>query len=141
MTQKIICIVLFIFVSCKKQDTYNVTYEDIKNLNGYWEIAYVVLPDGTQKQYNFNKSIDFFEIKDSLGIRKKVQPQLNGNFIVTNDSEVFSLKTENDSIRMYYRTKITSWKETLISSKENEMSILNESGNLYFYKRYSKIQL
>ncbi|WP_025741457.1 hypothetical protein [Aquimarina pacifica] len=137
MIKKIIYILLLVFISCAKQTK----LEDAKNLNGYWEIEYVMLSDGSKKQYNFNKSVDFFEIKDSIGVRKKVQPQLDGSFIINNDSKTFRLKIENDSIRMYYKTEQATWKESLISSKENKMAIKNETGNIYFYKRFKKIKL
>ena len=112
-----------------------------KHINGYWEIDRVVLSTGEEKEYNFNQSIDFFELKDTIGTRKKVQPKIDGNFIVTRDSETFIVKIENDSLRMFYTTPLDSWKETVISAKENQIIIKNEAGNMYFYKRYQKIEL
>ncbi len=128
---------LITFVSCTTPSPENY----IQYIDGYWEIERVVLSDGTEKKYNFNQSIDFFEIKDSIGIRKKVQPRLDGSFITTNDSELFTLKIEDDSLRMYYKTSLSSWKETIISAKENQITIKNEAGNVYFYKPYQKIKL
>ncbi len=110
-------------------------------INGYWEIERVLLRDGTEKKYSFNQTIDFFEVKDSVGIRKKVQPRIDGSFIVTKDSETFILKVENDSLRLLYNTPLDSWKETIVSAKESQIIIKNEGGNTYFYKRYKKIEL
>jgi len=136
--KKIVPILVWCFViSCAKPNP----QEQIKHISGYWEIERVVTQDGSQKKYNFNASIDFFEIKDSIGIRKKVQPKLDGSFITTNDSKTFTLKIENDSLRMFYSTPISSWQETIISVKENQLVIKNESGNVYFYTPYEKIQL
>ncbi len=135
-TLYLLLICLFV-LSCSKSDP----QEYSKHLNGYWEIERVVLPDGTEKKYNFNQSIDFFEVNDSIGIRKKVQPKLDGSFIITQDNKVFILKIENDSLRMRYKTPISSWEETIISAKENQIVIKNESGNVYFYRPYKKIQL
>ncbi len=130
-------ILIVLFISCSKPNP-----ESYKQyISGYWEIERVVLPDGTQKKYNFNQSIDFFEVKDSIGIRKKVQPKLDGSFIANKDSEIFILKIEYDSLRMYYKTSIASWKETVVFAKQNQIVIKNESGNTYFYKPYKKISL
>ncbi|WP_299437371.1 lipocalin family protein [uncultured Aquimarina sp.] len=133
------CIYIFalLLVSCSKPDP----KEYIKHLSGYWEIEKVITSDGVEKQYNFNQSIDFFEVTNMEGIRKKVQPQLNGNFIATRDSETFTLVIENDSLRIHYKTPLSTWKETLISAKENQIILLNDAGNLYFYKPYTKIEL
>jgi len=129
--------VLTFLISCSRPNP-----EEFKKfMNGYWEIEYVILKDGTKKTYTFNQSIDFFEAKDTLGIRKKMQPRLNGTFITTNDRELFKLKIENDSLRMYYKTPLSQWKETLILAKEDRLIIKNEAGNTYFYKPYEKIQL
>lgn len=110
-------------------------------ISGYWEIERVVLSNGAEKNYNFNENIDFFEIKDSAGIRKKVRPKLDGGFTITKNSESFILKMENDSLRMYYSTPFASWKETVILAKESQIIIKNEDGNMYFYKPYQKLDL
>ncbi|MFD2565544.1 lipocalin family protein [Aquimarina rubra] len=137
MSKHVIHIVVFLLVSCSKPNP----EEFIKHIDGYWEIEKVITADGIEKQYNFNQSIDFFEVNEMKGIRKKVQPQLNGSFITTKDQEIFTLAIENDSLRMFYKTPLATWKETLISAKENQLIIRNEVGNLYFYKPYTKIEL
>jgi len=137
MSKYIVYTIALLLVSCSKPNPETF----IKHIDGYWEIEKVITSDGLEKQYNFNQSIDFFEVTNMTGIRKKVQPQLNGNFITTRDSETFTLVIENDSLRMHYKTPLSIWKETLISAKENQMIIRNDAGNLYFYKPYTKIEL
>ncbi len=110
-------------------------------INGYWEIDRVILKDGTEKVFKFNQNIDFFEINNLDGVRKKVKPTIDGKFIITKDSETFSLKIEKDSLRIHYKTLHSKWKETFISVKEDQMIIKNESGNLYFYRPYKKLDL
>ncbi|GAA4274554.1 hypothetical protein U6A24_16400 [Aquimarina gracilis] len=130
-------VVLLFFASCSSPDP-----EHFKQyINGYWEIELVILPDGTKKEYNFNQSVDYFETKDTIGIRKKVQPKLDGTFVTNQDSETFILKVQNDSLRMLYKNSLSTWKETVISAKENQIIIKNEAGNMYFYKPYQKISL
>lgn len=130
-------ILIFLCISCSKPNPE--TY--IQYITGYWEIEKVRTVDGLEKEYNFNQTVDFFEIVNKKGIRKKVQPQLNGTFIVTKDSETFTLAIEKDSLRIYYKTPLTSWKETFVSVKENQMILKNEAGNLYFYRPYKKMEL
>ncbi|AXT60462.1 hypothetical protein D1816_08895 [Aquimarina sp. AD10] len=132
----ILIILLHIF-GCSKPNPD--TFAD--KMNGYWEIEKVTLSDGTKKEYNFNQSIDFFEIKDSIGIRKKVQPKLDGSFIISKDVETFTLKIEGEQLKIYYKTTLTNWVEIIELVEENNMVIKNEAGNVYFYKRYQKIQL
>ena len=48
-------IVLFLvfgaLVSCKQ----SIAEADLQNLNGYWEIEKVMLPDGEKKEYKINE--------------------------------------------------------------------------------------
>lgn len=128
---------ILVFTSCTKQNP----EEIISNISGYWEIEKVITVEGIEKQYNFSQTVDFFEVKGTTGIRKKVQPQLNGNFITTKDIESFTITIEYDSIWMHYKTPLSTWKETLIEAKNNQMIIQSEAGNRYFYKPYTKIEL
>ncbi len=115
--------------------------ESLQHITGYWEIEKVILQDGSEKQYNYNQSIDFFELKDTTGTRRKMQPKLDGHFTTSKDQIRFSYKIENNSLRLYFKSAIDTWKETVVLAKENQMIIKNEAGNLYFYKRYQKLDL
>lgn len=128
---------MILIASCAKPDPN--TY--IQHLNGYWEIDKVITAFGQEKQYTFNQDIEFIEVSDSSGIRKKVRPQFDGSFLASNNTEKFVLKIENDSLRLHYTTAMHHWKETVISAKENELIIKNQDGNLYFYKTYQKLEL
>ena len=59
-------IILLLFISCSPNPN---TY--IKYLNGYWEIEKVSLSDGSHRNYNFNNTIDFISINDSLMVLEK----------------------------------------------------------------------
>ena len=115
--------------------------DQIKHINGYWEIEKVMLSDGSIKEYGFNPIIDFFEIKDNTGIRKKVQPKFNENYVVIGKGEQFTIEFTKENIKLHYKTSLTSWKETITTLKENKMIIKNEAGNVYLYKRHQKIKL
>lgn len=125
---------LFLFLaSCNTQSP----EEKIDNLNGYWGISKAEMIDGQIKKYSFNPMVDYIEIKDHKGFRKKVKPRLDGTYFVTDAIENLQVKIENDSIHLYYTTEMDQWMETLISSKENEIVLQNERGDKYTYKRFT----
>ncbi|SDL27224.1 hypothetical protein SAMN04488034_10323 [Salinimicrobium catena] len=111
--------------------------EKINNLNGYWEIKKAELPEGITKEFKFSELVDYIQVENGEGFRMKVRPQLGGSFITSKDRENFEAKVENDSINLYYTTPYNSWKETVISSEENELKVINPRGIIYTYKRFT----
>ncbi len=129
-----IVIIIIIASSCAKQDP----KDQIQYIGGYWSIEKAVLEDGTEKEFAISTTIDFIEINGNAGIRKKVQPKLDGTFQTSNKAETFELKIENDSLRFYYKTPFDSWKETVIKAKDSSLVVLNREGKTYFYKKFVK---
>lgn len=124
---------VLIFTGCNT----STTEEDIDNLNGYWEIKRVEKEAENPREYSFNQMVDYIEIEGQQGLRRKVRPQLDGSYIASEDAELFTVIIEGDSINMYYQTPFSSWKETLISSSEDEIEILNQYGIKYTYQRFT----
>lgn len=110
--------------------------EKIENLNGYWEIKRVEKESQQPREYSFNQVVDYIEVKNNEGVRRKVRPQFDGTFLAGEDEEEFLVKVEGDSINLYYKTPFSTWKETLVSSKEDEIEIENQYGIRYTYKRF-----
>lgn len=133
----LILFVSLLAISCHKK----VTPDDIATINGYWEIEEVVFPDGTHKKYSINETFDYFEIKNNKGIRKKVMPQLNGTFLVNDDSEKLEIKEEKGIYYIYYYTPFNKWKEELVALSDDELVILNDAKKEYHYKRAAPINL
>lgn len=130
--------VLLIFLfSCKQENPDRL----LNDLNGYWEIDKVTLENGQTKQYKISTLIDFIEIKNMRGIRKKVAPQINGNFKTTHASETLEISIENQQIYLLYATAFNQWKETLIDVNKEQLILKNEAGTVYTYKRYKPINL
>ena len=112
----------------------------ITHLNGYWEIDEVTLPDGSKRDYNFNETIDYIKVTDSLtGFRKKLKPNFQGTYTTSSDAETLKLVIENDSLNVYYKTPYSDWKETIIEASENRMVVKNHDNLLYVYKRYEPL--
>ena len=111
--------------------------EQIANLDGYWQIETAELPEGITKEFRFSELVDYIEVDGKEGFRAKVRPQLGGKFLTSETKENFSIKVENDSVNLYYKTPFNSWKETLLSSEEDELKVLNQKGIIYTYKRFT----
>ena len=115
---------------------------EIINLSGYWEIEKVIFPNGETKIYKYNDAIDYISINDSLkGFRKKLKPNFDGSFSKSNDEEGITLKIENDSLNLYYKTPYTNWKETVLEVSATDLKILNSNEIVYLYKRYEPLDL
>jgi hypothetical protein len=126
---------LGIIFSCSKDPETLITH-----LNGYWEIDEVTLPDGTKRDYNYNDTIDFLSINDSLtGFRKKMKPNFDGSFSTSNDAEALKIVIENDSLNIYYKTPYSEWKETVLDATEDKLLIQNKDKLIYLYKRYEPL--
>ncbi|RSK39247.1 hypothetical protein [Mangrovimonas spongiae] len=118
--------------------------KNIQDLNGYWEIEEVIMPDGTKKAYNFNTTVDFIELtSDSTGFRKKLKPNFNGTYETSNVviEETFVVKKENDSLNLYYKTPYSSWKETILLLDEEALQVINKNQIIYTYKPYQPIKI
>ncbi len=135
--KNIVLIILLaaVITSCNKQTA----EEKLTNLNGYWEIEKVEFSRDSIKEFRMSENVDYFEIEDGIGFRKKVRPQYDGTYIVTEDEEKIEAKIENDSLNLYYSTPFDSWKETVLKAGEDKMSIKNNRGIIYHYKRFKSL--
>lgn len=131
-------IIITVF-SCSKTDPNTF----IKHVSGYWEIEEVTLSDGIKRDYTYNETIDYIELTDSLtGFRKKMKPNLFGTFETSKSLENFSIKIENDSLHVYYKTPYANWKETILNATETQLLIINNTNkDVYLYKRYVPLDL
>lgn len=137
MRHLIFTIMVFVLFNCKNNSEIH-----IEHINGYWEIKSVTFPNGETKEYTFNGTIDFIELKDSLnGIRKKLKPSLNGKFSTSKDVEAFKLIKENDSLKAYYKTSFANWKETILLLDSLQLKVINEDKKVYLYKRFKPLKL
>lgn len=130
-------VISILLLSCNQQNP----EEKLAHLNGYWEISKVEMPDGTVKEYTISTLVDYIEIKDSVGFRKKVAPKLDGGFIINDDAEKIIVKIENKNLNLYYSTPFDSWKETVLKANELQLVVLNKDNKKYTYKKFEKFNL
>lgn len=135
MKYKITSLLLIVFfISCEKPNP----QEQKQNLGGYWEIVTVKMPNGKKKDFSVNTIVDYIEVKGDSGIRTKVSPKFDGSFRTNGTSEKFTLKIEEDSLRMYYKTPFDEWKETVIEAKDSTLVVKNRDNKVYTYIKFEK---
>lgn len=130
-------IVLFGIISCKQ----NIAESDVSNLNGYWEIEQVILPDGDKKEYKVNETIDYFKIENNKGFRKKVMPQLNGTYLTNDIKEDVFVEIKDGNANIQYKTNYASWKEEILELTDEKLVIKNQQDLEYHYKRPAKFSV
>ena len=113
--------------------------EDLKQLNGYWEIVKVEFENGEKKEYTINTTIDFIETDGNNGFHKKVQPHLNGLFSTSDDAETFEILEKNGVFHLVYEKRLHQRKEQLLTLTDNAFSVQNEEKTTYHYKKYEPI--
>ena len=137
MKRILLLIVLLSVLSCKQK----ITEADISNLNGYWEIEKVELPDGDKKEYKVNETIDFFKIDGNKGFRKKVMPQLDGTYLTNDIQEDIVIAVKDGDATIQYKTTYASWKEEIIELTKDKLVVKNEQDLEYHYKRPVKFSV
>lgn len=113
--------------------------EKLALLNGYWEIASVTTSEGVTKEFSISQNVDFIDIKNGKGIRKKVQPDVMGNFKTSDASENIDVTADIHKLQLTYSTAFDTWTETVLEVTETTLKVENENGNTYIYRRYQPL--
>jgi hypothetical protein len=137
MKRILLLIVLLSVLSCKQ----DISEADISNLNGYWEIEKVELPDGDKKEYKVNETIDFFKIEANKGFRKKVMPQLDGTYLTNDIQEDVVVVVKDGDASIQYKTTYASWNEEIIELTKDKLVVKNQQEIEYYYKRPAKFSV
>jgi hypothetical protein len=133
----ILLICICIIFSCENKSNI-----DLSLLNGYWEIQSVKQNNKLLKTYPFSGTIDYFELKENKGIRKKVNPNFDGKFIISLHQINFNIINNNNIIEIEYYDKISiKYKETITKLDSVDLYITNKDNYIYHYKVYEKLNL
>lgn len=136
--KKILFVALFfIITSCSKK----ISSSDLYFLNGFWEIEKVVKEGKTVKEYKINESVERFNFHDGKGTRNKVIVLYNGNFVLNNVVQEFSIEEEEGTFYLLNHTEFSDWREEIEKLDEKELVIKNEEGIQYFFKKRTDINL
>lgn len=137
MKKALIFFIFFFFIACQ----HSVKKEDIKKLNGYWEINQVKFSSGKTKDYKVNETIDYFELKSNKGFRQKVMPQFDGKFQTNGIKENIKVVENDNSFFLEYNTKFGKWKEEIISIEDSILVLKNKENLEYTYKKFKPFSL
>ncbi|WP_288982885.1 lipocalin family protein [uncultured Flavobacterium sp.] len=136
--KKIILFLVFgLLLSCKQ----SISEADLQNLNGYWEIEKVELPDGDKKEYKVNETIDFFKINDKKGFRSKVMPQIDGTYLTNDLKEDVIIVLKDGDATIQYKTNYANWNEEIIELSKDKLVVKNQQDLEYHYKRPAKFSI
>jgi|SRR5690554_555061 len=124
-------------ISCAKPNP----EEQKQKLTGYWEIKEVEMPSGNVKEFDLNMIVDYIEVEGDSGKRTKVSPKYDGTYTTNGSVESFTLKIEDDSLRMYYKTPFDEWKETVIDAKDSVLTVINRDNKIYTYSKFENVPL
>ena len=133
----LVLLFIMLLVSCHS----NVKKEDIKKLNGYWEIKQVKFSSGKTKDYKVNETIDYFELKSNKGFRQKVMPQFDGKFQTNGIKENIKVVENDNSFFLEYNTKYGKWKEEIITIQDSILVLKNKENLEYTYKKFKPFSL
>ena len=122
-------------VSCSKP----ISAEELKNLNGYWEINEVKTANGDTKEFQSNNNVDFFELNDLKGTRTKVVPQFDGKKASNGIKEQFTVLDSANATYLKYATDYAKWTEKVDKLTKDELVIINQNDIKYTYKRFTPI--
>ncbi len=138
MLKNFIILISLVFTCCSS----SINKEDLKKLNGYWEIQKVTFKDGSSKEYKMSTTLDYIYVLDTTGYRKKVQPKFNGTYETSNHAETFSITKNNAIFYLNYSSdEISNRKEKLISLNKNTFTVINEEEIMYTYKKYTPLNI
>lgn len=137
MRNSILLGLIFLVFSCNKP----IDKKDIPKLNGYWEIDKVILKNGDKKQYKVNQSIDYIEIHNNQGFRKKVIPQLNGRFVITDNEEKILISDTSNTYYINYMTDYAKWNEQILEITDSTFTVKNNQDIEYHYKKFTPFSL
>lgn len=125
----LLCLLL---ISC----TANVKPADLDQLNGYWRIDKAVSPSGEEKQYKSTVDVDFFELDDQNGIRKKLKPLFNKQFNSSNDFVPFSIAFLENKCIITYNKQNQSWQEEVTTLTADKLKLKDARGVVFHYVKY-----
>jgi len=137
MNKQLLALLILCLIGCGEV----IQKSDLENLNGYWEITKVEFPGGGEKEYGINTTIDYIDIEDGKGFRKKVQPKLDGTYRTSNDAEHIAIKETNEQFLIQYQSGQQGREEVLLKITKKTFIVENKEGIRYHYKRYEPINL
>ena len=125
MSKSLLIIMMLVFTGCKDA----IKPANLNKLNGYWKIDFITHKNETFHLKGAAKLVDFYEISNQNGVRKKVQPKFDNKFSVTEDLNNFKIVFEGNDCFMKFETRWDQWQEKIVILN-NDKLILEHQQNL-----------
>ncbi len=113
--------------------------EALAHLEGYWEIRRVEFPDGTEKEYTANTSVEYFSWDGKTGFRKKMQPTLEGTFLTSSDALPMQVVWRDKRLFLSFQGEETPWEEEVLNLEKDLLVTRHANGLKYEYSRYEPL--
>ncbi|NHN25116.1 hypothetical protein FIA58_005430 [Flavobacterium jejuense] len=137
MKKTLLYFICFVLLSCSE----SIQESDLQLLNGIWEIEKVVSTDNVVKEYKINEAVEQIQFEDGKGTRRKVRLVYNGNFLLNNIIQEFTVEGKENSFFILNKTEFSSWKEEIKVLTNEKIMLENEQGIQYYYKRRNDIKI
>ncbi len=118
-----------------------ITEADLSHLSGYWEIREAVAADGSSRTYGAAPAVDYYQLENLKGYRKKVQPQADGSFLASDDALPVEIASRDGKFYLRFGSGADRWEEELLQLTANELQTRNPEGIRYTYTRYEPLNL
>ena len=116
-----------------------VSAEDLKHLDGYWEISKVEAHGETFSPRGSAPAVDYYQmLNDSMGIKKKMVPSFGEKYKSSEDLIQYRILNDNGNYSLQFFSALQDWEEEIKSLSKEEM-ILFHNDKSYHYKRHQKI--
>ncbi|MBC2839228.1 hypothetical protein [Robiginitalea sp. SC105] len=132
-----ILLILLLATACGN----GVSTSDLQYLQGYWEIREVVFPDGNNKDYVVNPTIDYFNLDGTTGYRKKLQPNADGTFQTSDDALPLQVLERDGRFFLVFEGDEGSWEEEIEELRPGSLALRSPAGLLFEYARYEPLQI
>lgn len=129
--KKLLLFLLFVTLSCKQ----SITDADINLVNGYWQIEKVIDDNGNKKEYKINEIYDYFELKNKVGIHKKVKWQPAAKFLVNDAQENVKVIKEAESYYLKFWSQNGTHLDKLESISDEEMVLVSKEKVSFYYTK------
>ena len=110
---------------------------EIELLNGYWRIDFISQKNETFRPEGITKLLDYYSLEKNIGVRKKVEPLINNNFIITEDRNSFRIVYNGKDYFLQFETRWDQWREKIIKLNKSEL-VLEHQEKKYHYIRFVK---
>ena len=131
MKNAFVCLLLLVFVSCKK----TFTPDDLALLNGNWEIEKVEMPNGKISEYGINPRGEAIVFGNGKGTKTKIMLQLVGPIKPTDMVTQFVVLDSNNVTYIKSRLAQSQWIEELTELTSEKLVVKNQQNIIYQYKR------